>query len=144
MWSPVLEQINNCGEVLGTRTDWCSHCVFFWCLSFTWILNRRFYKKVKLHETKSPPYDPPPLNKLSFSQDVSLSHLPTTLSRSPNDPSSSALPFIPLFFTLLWDSSPSSHLYCDTGQSFVILSLWLPPGPFTPLCGLHTPHLRGD
>lgn len=76
------------------------------------------------------------LNKLSFSQDVSLSHLITTLSRPPNDPSSSALPhcrpFIPHFFTLIWDSSPSWQLHCVMGLILVPLALhtsvW-PPHP---------------
>lgn len=48
-----------------------------------------------------------------------------TLSRPPDDPSSSAfphrLPVIPHFFTHHRDSSPSSHLYCDRGPRFVIL-----------------------
>lgn len=43
--------------------------------------------------------------------------------------------------------SSETHLLVHTsivGPRFVIWSLWLPPKPFTPQCGLHTPHLRGD
>ncbi len=61
---------------------------------------------------------------------------PPCSSKPPNDPSSPALPcclpFIPHFLTLLWDSSPSSHLYCDTGPWFVILA------PLAPSQALHT------
>lgn len=72
------------------------------------------------------PYDPPTVvSKQSFNPVL----LPADLSLTLHQLHFYVAFFIFFFFTLLWDSSPHSHLYCDMDPRFVILN---------PTLALHT------